>query len=62
MKDIWTGDAVAMMHIHDISAVELAKKIGWNPKYLSSVLNCKRCPKEAENIVLSALHEMINGK
>ena len=61
MKDIWTGDAVAMMHVYDISAVELAKKIGWNPKYLSSVLNCKRRPKEAESIILTALHEMING-
>ena len=50
------------MHVHNISAVELAGKIGWNPKYLSSVLNCKRCPKEAENIVLTALSEMVRGE
>ena len=62
MKDQWTGDAVAIMHVHNISASDLANKIGWNPKYLSSVLNCKRRPKEAENIILSALHEMISGE
>ena len=62
MKEAWTGDAVAIMHVHNISATELASKIGWNPKYLSSVLNCKRCPKEAENVIMTALHEMVDEK
>ena len=58
MKEKWTGDAVAMMHVYNISAVELAGKIGWNPKYLSAVLNCKRCPKGAENVIMTALREL----
>ena len=62
VKEAWTGDAVAIMHVHNISATELASKIGWNPKYLSSVLNCKRCPKEAQTIVMTALREMTNGE
>ena len=40
MKDVWTGEAAAIMHVHDISALTLASKLNWNPKYLSSVLNC----------------------
>ena len=62
VKEAWTGDAVAIMHVHNISATELAGKVGWNPKYLSSVLNCKRCPKEAENVIMTALHEMVDEK
>ena len=62
MKEVWTGDAVAIMHVYTISATELAGKVGWNPKYLSSVLNCKRRPKEAENVIMTALHEIVVEK
>jgi len=59
VKDKWTGDAAAIMHVHDISAIALAQKLDWNPKYLSSVLNCKRRPKNAESMVMEALREMV---
>ena len=59
MKDVWTGDAVKLMHVYGITSLQLAEKLGWNPKYLSSVLNCKRRPKNAEITVLSTLMEMI---
>ena len=59
MKDEWTGDAVKLMHINGISALDLAEKIGWNPKYLSAVLNCKRKPKGAEGVVMSAVSELV---
>ena len=59
MKDKWTGDAAAIMHVHEISALALAEELGWNPKYLSSVLNCKRKPKNAENIVMAALNKIV---
>ena len=59
VKDKWTGDAAAIMHVHEISALALAEELGWNPKYLSSVLNCKRCPKNAENLVMGALHNIV---
>lgn len=58
MKDAWTGEAVGIMHVHDITAKELSDKLGWNSKYLSAILNCKRKPKNAENIVMAALAEM----
>ena len=59
MKDKWTGDAAAIMHVYEISAVDLSNRLGWNPKYLSSVLNCKRCPKNAEKTVMTTLYAMI---
>lgn len=60
MKDFWTGEAAAIMHVHDISAITLANRLNWNPKYLSSVLNCKRRPKNAEKIVMTALRQMVD--
>lgn len=62
VKDKWTGDATAIMHVYEISALALAERIGWNPKYLSSVLNCKRQPKNAAEIVMTALHNMVAEK
>lgn len=59
MKDKWTGDAAAIMHVHEISAVALAEELGWNPKYLSTVLNCKRRPKNAESLVMGALQNIV---
>lgn len=55
----WTAEVVGKMHLHKITAVQLAEKIGWHPKYLSMVLNGKREPKRAEVIVKSAVEEMI---
>ena len=62
VKDTWTGDAVRLMHIHEISALKLANALGWNPKYLSAVLNCKRTPNKAEEVVLNAIKELIVEK
>lgn len=59
MKDKWTGEAAAIMHVHEISALALSEELGWNPKYLSTVLNCKRRPKNAEEIVMNALHKIV---
>lgn len=59
VKDKWTGDAAAIMHVHEISAVALAEELGWNPKYLSTVLNCKRRPKNAEILVMGALQNIV---
>lgn len=59
MKDKWTGEAAAIMHVHEISALALSEELGWNPKYLSTVLNCKRRPKNAEEIVMDALNKIV---
>lgn len=54
----WTADVVGEMHLHKITAIQLAEKIGWHPKYLSAVLNGKREPRHAEAIVKSAMQEL----
>ena len=35
----WTADIIGKMHLNNITAKQLAAAIGWNPKYLSRVLN-----------------------
>lgn len=58
MRAQWTGEIVGEMHIKNVSAKDLAKVLGWNPKYLSAVLNGHREPKNAERIIRDALKLM----
>ena len=58
----WTADVVGEMHLHKITAIQLAEKIGWHPKYLSAVLNGKREPKHAEVVVRNAIRELAAEK
>ena len=46
----WTGDVIRDMHLKKVTAKRLAAEIGWNPKYLSQVLNGHENPKGAERI------------
>ena len=58
----WTGEVLGEMHLNDISAQELAEKIGIHPKYLSAIMNGHREPKGAEEKVRTALDELIQEK
>lgn len=58
----WTGDLVGKMHICGVTAKELAAEAGWNEKYLSSVINCKKTPKNAEQKLRAALDAIIARK
>ena len=60
MKDEWTGHAIGIMHVYGISPVVLAERIGWHPKYLSAILNCKRRTRDAEEKVMQALTVMVD--
>lgn len=55
----WTGEVIGKMHIYGVSSLELAEELGWNAKYLSTVLNCKRSPKNAKETVSAALDAII---
>lgn len=55
----WTGEILSKMHIHGIKALQLAEQVGWNPKYLSAVMNGRRTPKNAEQKLNAALDELI---
>ena len=61
MPEQWTADIVGKMHLNGIRAKDLADEVGWNPKYLSVVLNGRRNPKEAEKKLMAALDELISS-
>ena len=54
----WTADLIGEMHMHRITAKELAKEAGWHPKYLSAVLNGHRQPRGAEGTLKLALDRL----
>lgn len=60
MPEKWTGDLLAKMHLSNITAKQLAKTVGWHPKYLSAVLNGRRTPKNAEATLREALDHLCN--
>lgn len=50
----WTGKLLGEMHLKGVTAKQLAEEVGWNPKYLSAVLNGRRNPKNAEQELRAA--------
>lgn len=55
----WTAEVVGDMHLNGITAKQLAAAIGWNPKYLSQILNGHVTSKRAEAKVRAALQTLI---
>lgn len=55
----WTADLVGKMHLHKITAKQLAAKVGWHEKYLSAVLNGRCEPSKAEAKLNEALEALI---
>lgn len=58
----WTGRIIGQMHTESISAKELAKEVGWNPKYMSQVLNSHTSPKGAEEKLTAALGRIVERR
>lgn len=58
----WTGEVIGRMHTNGIRAKDLAKKLNYNEKYLSSVLNGHRNPPGAEEKCKAALNALIEEK
>ena len=56
----WTAEIVGTLHLHGITAKQLAGAMGWNPKYLSQVLNGRKTPAKAEGKVRKALDELLS--
>ncbi len=55
----WIGDLIGKMHVNGVTAKELSAYMGYNPKYVSAVLNGKRSPRKAEETFSKALEELI---
>ena len=58
----WTAEIVGKMHLHGVTAKQIAKELDWHPKYLSQVLNGHKEPTNAENKVKQALEQLILAK
>lgn len=59
MPKKWTGDLVGLLHVHQISQTELAKKLGLSNQYVSMVLGGRRSPPDAEQRFRTALDALI---
>lgn len=55
----WTGAIIGEMHLYGITGKMLAAALGWNPKYLSQVLNSPNPPEKAEGKIRNALESLI---
>lgn len=55
----WTGGLIGEMHLRKVTAKQLSEEVGWNPKYLSAVLNGHYAPKGAEEKLRAALDRLV---
>ena len=56
----WTAEIIGEMHLIHVTAKQLAAVVGWDPRYLSTVLNGHRAPKGAEEKLREALKTFKN--
>lgn len=54
----WTAELIGEMHLLGVTSKQLAAAVGWNPKYLSVVLNGHREPKGAEDKLRFAMKRL----
>ena len=62
MPETWTSEVIAEMHLHRIKQKKLARVLGWTPEYVNMVLNGKRNPKSAEDVVKTAMQKIIDDE
>ncbi|MEA4965410.1 MAG: hypothetical protein VB055_06280 [Oscillospiraceae bacterium] len=58
----WTADLIGKMHLHGVTAKQLAAAADVHPKYLSTVLNGHKTPKGAEAKFTAALDAIIQAR
>lgn len=58
----WTAELLGKMHMNRITAKELSAQLGYNPKYVSAVINGHREPKGAAETFRQALDALITQK
>lgn len=58
----WMEAFFGKKRTYRIKDLEIAEELGWNPKYLSAVLNGHRNPKDAKEKLEAALDRIIARK
>lgn len=62
MPEQWTAEIIGEMHLNGIKAKQLAAQLGYNPKYVSAILNGHRSPQKAEQAFRKSLKELVQQK
>ena len=62
MREAWTGRLVAQMHVHEITANEVAKEMNVCKAYVSMMVNGKRTPPGARDRLEHAVDAIIARK
>lgn len=58
----WTAQILGEMHLHGVTAKQLAQKLGLHEKYVSAIMNGHKEPTGAEAKFRTALEEIIHEK
>ena len=58
----WIAKAVGIMHSNRIRNIDIAEHLGYKPEYISMILNEKKTPKNAEQMIMTAIKEIIEDK
>lgn len=58
----WTAKILGEMHLHGVTAKQLAQKLGLHEKYVSAIMNGHKEPAGAEAKFRTALKEIIHEK
>lgn len=62
MREAWTGDIVAQLHIYGFTQSDLANKMRTNRSYINQVLNGVKKPANAEARCRAAMSELIKER
>ncbi len=62
MAEQWTGDIVALLHVHKISQRELASELGVTDIYISMLLNGARKTPSAKERMEAAINAIIERR
>ena len=59
MREAWTGEIVAQMHINKITQGELAKKMRITRTYLNRILTSAQITRDAEERCREAVNQIV---
>lgn len=60
--ETWIADTVGKMHIHKITQLQVAEKMGVSARYISMILTGVKTPKGARERIEKAIDEIIAEK
>ena len=60
--NIWIGEVIGKMHIHNITQKQLAEYVGVRRDYLNKILNGKKEPKGMRERIQTALNTIIGQR